>query len=72
MNDIASMRKMRPLEPAGSAGRAGVVAGLGAMSGLASFFFGGKREFYRKRREKIPTQAALEGTPDFCKGNSRT
>src|ERR1035441_2424311 len=48
MNDIASMRKMRPLEPAGSAGIARVVSGLGASSGLADFFFGGKPEFYQE------------------------
>src|ERR1022692_3643186 len=48
MNDIASIRKMRPLEPAGSAGIAGAVSGLGAASGLTDFFFGGKPEFYQE------------------------
>jgi len=56
MNDIASMRKMRPLEPLGSAGKAAVVSGLGAAEDGADFFFGGKGEFYQdtsfKFREK--------------------
>jgi hypothetical protein len=48
MNDIASMRKMRPLEAAGSDGGEGAVAGLGDGSGLTDFLFAGKKEFYSK------------------------
>lgn len=60
MNDIASMRKMRPLESFGSGGSAaGAALGLGAASDGADFFLVGKEEFYRKWRMKIPTHAAL-------------
>src|SRR5271157_679876 len=59
MNDMASMRKMRPLESFGSGGSARVVSGLGVAAGEADFFFGGKPEFYSKRSAKILTQVKL-------------
>src|SRR5271165_4466457 len=68
MNDIASMRKMRPLESFGPAGRASAVVGLGAGAESADLLLGGKREFYRKgygdsqwrRGNRGPSTAAAE------------
>src|ERR1017187_891794 len=65
MNDMASMRKMRPLEPAGSGGSAGAFSGLGAESGLADFFFGGKGEFYQEGSFKFRVSRKSRVAADF-------
>src|ERR1017187_3066390 len=65
MNHIVSIRKMRPLEPADSAGIAGAVSGLGAASGLADFFVGGKREFYQERSFKFRVSTKSRATTDL-------
>jgi hypothetical protein len=47
MNDIASMRKMRPLEPAGSCGSFGAGSGFVEAVSCAGCFLGGKWRFYQ-------------------------
>jgi len=64
MNDMASIRKMRPLEPAGSAGSLGAVSGLAAVVSGEDFFFGAKGRFYLKYARKTPLKLRLKRALD--------